>query len=95
MRKEKKLGWLMTPGCDGGTLTDAHRLLARVYQLLNEYAPVWYSADSHDQLQAALRPPESETRQPRIRRHPNDKGLRPKISRQDSLGRGTGHPVRL
>jgi len=61
MRKEKKLGWLMIPGCDGETLTDAYRLLARVYQLMNEYAPVWYSADLRDQLQAALRPPESET----------------------------------
>jgi hypothetical protein len=79
MRKEKKLGWLMIPGCDGETLTDAYRLLARVYQLLNEYAPVWYSADLRDQLQAALSPPESETRRPRIRLHANGKGLRPKF----------------
>jgi hypothetical protein len=68
MREEKKLGWLMIPGCDGGTLTDAYRLLAEVYQLLNEYAPVWYSANLHDQLQAALRPPERNP-PPRVRRH--------------------------
>ena len=58
MRKGKKLGWLMNPDCDGGALTEAYRLLAEVYQLLNEYAPVWYSADLRDQLQAALGPPE-------------------------------------
>jgi hypothetical protein len=51
----------MIPDCDGGTLTEAYRLLAEVYQLLNEYAPVWYSADLHDRLQAALRPPQRNT----------------------------------
>ena len=59
------------PNCDGGTstidgankqqLTEAYRLLAEVYQLLDEYAPVWYSADLRDRLQAALRPPERNT----------------------------------
>jgi hypothetical protein len=39
----------------------AHRLLAEVYQLLNDYAPVWYSADLRDRLQAALRPSERNT----------------------------------
>jgi hypothetical protein len=51
----------MIPDCNAGTLTEAYRLLAEVYQLLNEYAPVWYSADLRDQLQAALRPPERNT----------------------------------
>ena len=40
---------------------EAHRLLAEVYQLLNDYAPVWYSADLRDRLQAALIPPEGKT----------------------------------
>jgi hypothetical protein len=77
MRKEKKLGWLMPPGCDGGTLTDAYRLLAELYQLLNEYAPVWYSADLRDQLQAALRPPE-RIPLPRVRPHAMAKVSLPK-----------------
>jgi len=59
MRKDKKLGLLSD--CDGGTLTEAYCLLAEVYQLLNEYAPVWYSADLCDRLQAALRAPERNT----------------------------------
>jgi hypothetical protein len=35
MRKEKKLGLLIIPDCDGGTLTEAYRyrLLAEAYQL--------------------------------------------------------------
>ena len=56
------------PDCDGGTstidraseqqLTEAYRLLGEVYQLLDEYAPVWYPADLRCRLQAALKPPE-------------------------------------
>ena len=59
------------PNWDGGTstidganeqqLTEAYRLLAEVYQLLDQYAPVWYSADLRDRLQTALRPPERNT----------------------------------
>ena len=59
------------PNSGGGTstidgaserqLTEAHRLLAEVYQLLDEYAPVWYPEDLCDRLQAALRPPERNT----------------------------------
>ena len=55
------------PNCDGVTstsgqqLTEAYRLLAEVYQLLDQYAPVWYSANLSDRLQAALRPPERNT----------------------------------
>ena len=54
--------------CDSGTstihvaseqqLTEAYRLLAKVYQLLDESAPVWYTADLRYRLQAALKPPE-------------------------------------
>jgi len=58
MRKDKKLGRLIIPGCGGGRLTDAYRLLAEVYQLLNEYAPVWYREDLQYRLQATLRPPD-------------------------------------
>lgn len=57
--------------CDGGTstidgaseqqLTEAYGLLAEVYQLLDEYAPVWYPEDLRYRLQAALRPPERST----------------------------------
>ena len=36
-------------------LTEAYALLAEVGQLLEEYAPVWFSEDLHDRLQAALR----------------------------------------
>ena len=43
----------------------AYPLLAEVYQLLNEFAPVWYSEDLHDRLQAALRRPERNT-SPRV-----------------------------
>ena len=84
MRKEKELGRLMNPGCDGGTLTNAYRLLAEVYQLLNEYAPVWYSADLRDQLQDALRR-RSKTR----RRHAMAKVSVPKFR----VRRGAGDPV--
>ena len=55
------------PDCDGGTsanegaserqLTEAYPLLAEVGQLLEDYAPVWYSADLRDRLWAALRQP--------------------------------------
>ena len=65
MRKDEKLGWLVTPDCEGGTLTEAHRLLAEVYQLLNEYSPLWYPEDLHYRLQAALRSPKRNTR-PRV-----------------------------
>src|SRR5215469_16237264 len=58
MRKDKKLGRPIIPGCGGGRLTDAYRLLAEVYQLLNEYAPVWYREDLQYRLQATLRPPD-------------------------------------
>jgi hypothetical protein len=51
----------MIPDCERGTSTEAYRLLAELYQLLNEYAPVWYSADLRDQLQTGLRPPERNT----------------------------------
>jgi hypothetical protein len=53
------------PDCDGGIstidgageqqLSEAYRLLAEVYQLLDEYAPVWYPLDLRYRLQAALR----------------------------------------
>ena len=56
------------PDCDGGTstidraseqqLTEAYCLLAEIYQLLGQYAPVWYPADLRYRLQAALKPPE-------------------------------------
>ena len=59
MRKDKGLGLLSD--CDGGTLTEPYCLLAEVYQLLNEYAPAWYSEDLHYRLEAALRPPEGNT----------------------------------
>ena len=39
----------------------AYPLLDEVYQLLNEFAPVRYSEDLRDRLQAALRPPERNT----------------------------------
>ena len=67
--KDKKLGWAMIPDCGGEALTEAYRLLAEVYQLLNEYAPVWYSAALREQLQAALRPLERNPPRPRVRRH--------------------------
>ena len=43
-------------------LSEAHRLLAEVYQVLDEYAPVWYSADLRDRLWAELTPRGSEKR---------------------------------
>jgi len=52
--RDKKLGLLSH--CDGGTSAEPHCLLAEVYQLLNGYAPVWYSEDLQCRLQAALRP---------------------------------------
>jgi len=58
LRQDKKLGRLMIPDFDRGTLTEAYLLLAEVYQLLNEYAPLWYPEDLHYRLQAALRSPE-------------------------------------
>jgi predicted transcriptional regulator of viral defense system len=64
-----------TPDYDGGIstidgaierqLTEACRLLAEVYQLLNEYSPLWYPEDLHYRLEAALRSPKRNTR-PRV-----------------------------
>jgi hypothetical protein len=34
--------------------TEVHRVLADVYQLLEEYAPTWYSTEIREKLQTAL-----------------------------------------
>jgi len=49
-------------GASERQLTEACRLLAEVYQLLNEYSPLWYPEDLHYRLQAALRSPTRNTR---------------------------------
>jgi len=78
-KKDKKLGWAMIPDCGGEALTETYRLLAEVYQLLNEYAPVWYSTDLRNQLQTALKPPERNTPPPlvvnRLENHPSHAGF--------------------
>ena len=58
------------PDRDGGTfaidgineqqLLEAYRLLAEISQLLEEYAPAWYSTDLRDQVQSALKPSERD-----------------------------------
>jgi hypothetical protein len=54
-------------------LTEAYRLLAEVYELLNDYAPSWYSEELSDRLRDALTPPERNT-PPRATRPPTVTG---------------------
>jgi len=71
-----------TPTIDGASerlLTEACRLLAEVYQLLNEYSPLWYPEDLHYRLQAALRSPDRALG-PRIKEPP------PVPGKSDMLG---------
>lgn len=39
--------------------SEAVKVFAKMFELLEEYAPAWYSEDLHDRAQAALRHLES------------------------------------